>query len=124
MQEKLRSVGNVSGLCHTTIAKLQPHARQQSDKLVFQYCGDHYGACHNLGTKFGKHPWVNPVVLKAIAVKTSSPPGRCTIPKVGRQDCLKTSTEDSKLLLISDVFPEQLVVMRLLTCWILEMGCS
>lgn len=75
------------GSQNMTIVKLQPHARQQSNKFVFQYCGDHYGACHNLGTRFGKHPWLNPVMLKEITVRTSSPPGRCTIPKVKRWYC-------------------------------------
>ncbi|BBM99480.1 hypothetical protein MPTK1_1g21560 [Marchantia polymorpha subsp. ruderalis] len=40
--------------------------------------GDRNGVFHYIGTSYGLHPWMNPVLMKKITVTASSPPSRFT----------------------------------------------
>lgn len=59
----------------------RPHTRENGNELVYTFDGDHKGVCHFLGTSSGKHPWVNPMTLKQLTIRASSPVSRFTIPK-------------------------------------------
>ncbi|GMH43417.1 hypothetical protein BSKO_11339 [Bryopsis sp. KO-2023] len=61
--------------------RFRPHSREHGNELVYTFDGDHKGVCHYLGTCSGKHPWVNPMTLKQLTIRASSPVGRFTIPK-------------------------------------------
>ncbi|KAF5943186.1 hypothetical protein HYC85_020828 [Camellia sinensis] len=58
------------------------HRRSSFKELQYIRDGDSNGVLYFIGTSFGEHQWVNPVLAKRICVSTSSPISRHTDPKV------------------------------------------
>lgn len=50
-------------------------------ELLYISDGDCNGVFYYLGTSFGQHPWMNPVLTKKLVVSASSPPSRFTYSK-------------------------------------------
>lgn len=58
------------------------HRRSSFKELQYIRDGDSNGVLYFIGTSFGEHQWVNPVLAKRICVSASSPISRHTDPKV------------------------------------------
>ncbi|KAF5934898.1 hypothetical protein HYC85_026027 [Camellia sinensis] len=58
------------------------HRRSSFKELQYICDGDSNGVLYFIGTSFGEHQWVNPVLAKRICVSASSPISRHTDPKV------------------------------------------
>ncbi|KAL6606420.1 hypothetical protein ACP70R_042073 [Stipagrostis hirtigluma subsp. patula] len=57
------------------------HRRSSYKELRYISDGDNNGVIYYAGTSFGKHQWMNPVLIKNITVTASSPNSRYTDPK-------------------------------------------
>ncbi|XP_071733978.1 BTB/POZ domain-containing protein At2g30600 [Rutidosis leptorrhynchoides] len=64
--------------CH---AKFQ-HRHSSFKELQYICDGDSNGVLYYVGTSYGKHQWVNPVLAKKISIMASNPISRYTDPKV------------------------------------------
>nr|XP_043615321.1 BTB/POZ domain-containing protein At2g30600 [Erigeron canadensis] len=62
----------------------QKFQHRQSSFKELQYIrdGDSNGVLYYVGTSYGKHQWVNPVLAKKISIMASNPTSRYTDPKV------------------------------------------
>ncbi|KAJ4903287.1 BTB/POZ domain-containing protein [Raphanus sativus] len=66
--------------CPGNEATLQ-HRRSSFKELQYIRDGDSNGVLHFVGTSYGSHQWVNPVLAKKIIITSSSPTSRFTDPK-------------------------------------------
>uniref|UniRef100_M4DYQ7 BTB domain-containing protein n=1 Tax=Brassica campestris TaxID=3711 RepID=M4DYQ7_BRACM len=66
--------------CPGNEATLQ-HRRSSFKELQYIRDGDSNGVLHFVGTSYGSHQWVNPVLAKKISITSSSPTSRFTDPK-------------------------------------------
>ncbi|KAL1192782.1 BTB/POZ domain-containing protein [Cardamine amara subsp. amara] len=57
------------------------HRRSSFKELQYIRDGDSNGVLHFVGTSYGSHQWVNPVLAKKIIITSSSPTSRFTDPK-------------------------------------------
>ncbi|XP_033145610.1 BTB/POZ domain-containing protein At2g30600 isoform X3 [Brassica rapa] len=57
------------------------HRRSSFKELQYIRDGDSNGVLHFVGTSYGSHQWVNPVLAKKISITSSSPTSRFTDPK-------------------------------------------
>uniref|UniRef100_A0A1J3JLT4 BTB/POZ domain-containing protein n=1 Tax=Noccaea caerulescens TaxID=107243 RepID=A0A1J3JLT4_NOCCA len=57
------------------------HRRSSFKELQYIRDGDSNGVLHYVGTSYGGHQWVNPVLAKKIIITSSSPTSRFTDPK-------------------------------------------
>ncbi|ESQ51619.1 hypothetical protein EUTSA_v10016264mg [Eutrema salsugineum] len=57
------------------------HRRSSFKELQYIRDGDSNGVLHFVGTSYGSHQWVNPVLAKKINITSSSPTSRFTDPK-------------------------------------------
>uniref|UniRef100_A0A2P2L4M6 BTB/POZ domain-containing protein At2g30600 isoform X1 n=3 Tax=Rhizophora mucronata TaxID=61149 RepID=A0A2P2L4M6_RHIMU len=57
------------------------HRRSSYKELQYICDGDNNGVLYFAGTSYGKHQWVNPVLVKRITVTASTPISRYTDPK-------------------------------------------
>ncbi|KAI3706133.1 hypothetical protein L1987_76391 [Smallanthus sonchifolius] len=58
------------------------HRQSSFKELQFISDGDRNGVLYYVGTSYGKHQWVNPVLAKKISITASNPISRYTDPKV------------------------------------------
>ncbi|KAJ0260008.1 BACK domain-containing protein [Hirschfeldia incana] len=74
LASRLTSPGNEA------TSRLQ-HRRSSFKELQYIRDGDSNGVLHFVGTSYGSHQWVNPVLAKKITITSSSPTSRFTDPK-------------------------------------------
>eukprot|EP00850_Spirogloea_muscicola_P000505 SM000002S05585 [mRNA] locus=s2:1003094:1008237:+ [translate_table: standard] len=63
-------------------ATILENERLSTFKELLYICdGDQNGVCYYAGTSYGRHSWMNPVLIKNLTIAASSPPSRYTDPK-------------------------------------------
>ncbi|CAD5319962.1 unnamed protein product [Arabidopsis thaliana] len=70
-----------SGLISPGNEPMFQHRRSSFKELQYIRDGDSNGVLHFVGTSYGSHQWVNPVLAKKINITSSSPTSRFTDPK-------------------------------------------
>ncbi|KAG7573113.1 SKP1/BTB/POZ domain superfamily [Arabidopsis suecica] len=70
-----------SGLICPGNEQMFQHRRSSFKELQYIRDGDSNGVLHFVGTSYGSHQWVNPVLAKKIIITSSSPTSRFTDPK-------------------------------------------